>query len=143
MPGENSWIFDGRSSKTVPGISFFRVSTKDGEYSTNWRNNIVAVINRDGVMKPIKKLKPNILSCIILKKKWYAVSKLFLRNSFFHYISNWSKVFELYLTSFSYTNSWRVKFRNFLGKLPVHSAALFIIRTIKNYYMTLLMYKKI
>ena len=71
MPGENSLIFDGHSSKTARGISFFRVSTKDGEYSTNWRKNIVAVINRDGVMKTIKKnkLKPNILSCIILKKK--------------------------------------------------------------------------
>ena len=141
MPGENSWIFDGHSSKTAPGISFFRVSTKDDEYSTNWRNNIVAVINRDAVIKTIKKnkLKPNIVSCIILKKKWYAVSKLFLPNCIFHYISNWSKVFELYLTSFSYTNSWRVKFRNFLGNLPVHSAALFINRTIKNYYMTLLL----
>ena len=33
----------------------------------------------------------------------------------------------------------RVKFRNFLGDLPVHYAALFVNTTINNNYMTLLM----
>ena len=32
---------------------FFRVPTKDDEYSINWRNNIVALITRDTVMKAI------------------------------------------------------------------------------------------
>ena len=36
-----------------PGISFFKVPTKDNEYSLNWRNSIVAVITRDTVMKAI------------------------------------------------------------------------------------------
>ena len=36
-------------------------------------------------------------------------------------------------------NSWRKKFRNFLGDFPVHYATLFINRTINNNYMTLLM----
>ena len=35
--------------------------------------------------------------------------------------------------------TWRVKFINFLGDLPVHYAALFINRTINNNHMTLLM----
>ena len=83
--------------------------------------------------------KPNILSCIILKKTWSVISKLFLLNCIFHYISNWSKVLEFYLTSFFNMKSWRVKFRNFLGDFPVHYAALFINRTINNNYMTLLM----
>ena len=34
-----------------PGMSYFRVPTKDEEYSTNWRNNIVTVITRDRVLK--------------------------------------------------------------------------------------------
>ena len=46
MPGENCLIFNRRSSRTAPGISFFGVPTKDNEYWTNWRNNIVAVITR-------------------------------------------------------------------------------------------------
>ena len=46
-------IFNWHSSRAAPGISFFRVPTKDDEYSTNWRNNIVAVITRDAVMKAI------------------------------------------------------------------------------------------
>ena len=78
--------------------------------------------------------KPNILSCIILKKTWSVISKLFLLNCIFHYISNWSKVLEFYLTSFFNMKSWRVKFRNFLGDFPVHYAALFINRTINNNY---------
>ena len=32
------------------GSHFFRVPTKEDEYSTNWRNNIVAVITRDRVI---------------------------------------------------------------------------------------------
>ena len=35
------------------GSHFFGVPTKDDEYCTNWRNNIVAVITRDTVMKAI------------------------------------------------------------------------------------------
>ena len=77
---------------------------------------------------------PHILSCIILKKTWFFIRKLFLRYSIFHYISNWSKVLEFYVTSF-----WRVKFRNFLSDLPVHYSVLFINRTINDNYMTLLM----
>ena len=79
------------------------------------------------------------MSWIILKKKWSVISKLFLLNWIFHYISNWSKVLEFYLTSFFNMKSWRVKFRNFIDKFPVHYAALFINRTINNNYMTLLM----
>ena len=79
------------------------------------------------------------MSCIILKKTWSVISKLFLLNCIFHYISNWSKVLEFYLTSFFNMKSWRVKFINFLGDFPVHYAALFIKRTINNNYMTLLM----
>ena len=74
------------------------------------------------------------MSCIILKKTWSVISKLFLLNCIFHYISNWSKVLEFYLTSFFNMKSWRVKFRNFLGDFPVHYAALFINRTINNNY---------
>ena len=33
-------------------------------------------------------------------------------------------------------NSWRIKFRNFLGNFPVHYAVLFINRAINNCYMT-------
>ena len=69
-------------------------------------------------------------SWIIFKKEWFVVSKLFLLNCIFHYISNWSKVLEFYLKSFFNMKSWRVKFRNFLGNFPVHYAVLFINRTI-------------
>ena len=79
------------------------------------------------------------MSCIIFKKTWSVISKLFLLNSIFHYISNWSKVLEFYLTSFFNMKSWRVKFINFLGDFPVHYVALLIKRTINNNYMTLLM----
>ena len=50
MPGENYSIFNCHSSRAAPGISFFRVPTKDDEYSTNWRNKLVAVITRDRVI---------------------------------------------------------------------------------------------
>ena len=50
MPGENISIFNCQSSYVAPGISFFRVPTKDVEYSTNYRNSIVAVIARDRVI---------------------------------------------------------------------------------------------
>ena len=44
MSGESCLIFNWHSTRATPGISFFRVPTKDDEYSINWRNNIVAVI---------------------------------------------------------------------------------------------------
>ena len=53
MSGENCLIFNRHSSRATPGISFFRVPTKDDEYSINWRKNIVEVIARDRVMKAI------------------------------------------------------------------------------------------
>ena len=53
MSGENCLTFNWHISRAAPGISFFGVSAKDNEYSTNWRNNIVAVIIRDIVMKAI------------------------------------------------------------------------------------------
>ena len=46
-------IFNWYSSGAAPGVSFFRVPTKDDEYSINRRNNIVAVITGDIVMKEI------------------------------------------------------------------------------------------
>ena len=79
-------------------------------------------------------VESNILSWIILKRKWSDITKLFLLNCIFHYISNWSKVLGLYLTSFLNVKSWIVKWRNFLGNFPVHYAALFINRTINNNY---------
>ena len=53
-------IFNWHSSRAAPGISFLGVPTKDTEYGTNWRNNMVAVINRDTVRNAIlkDKLKP-------------------------------------------------------------------------------------
>ena len=53
MFGENCLTFNWHGSRTAPGISFFGVLAKDNEYCTNWRNNIVAVITRDTVMKAI------------------------------------------------------------------------------------------
>ena len=53
MPGENCLIFNWYSSRAAPRISFFGVPTKDDEYCTTWRNNILAVITRDTVMKTI------------------------------------------------------------------------------------------
>ena len=50
MPGENCSIFNCHTSIAAPGISFFRVPTKGEEYSTNWRNKIVAVITHDRVI---------------------------------------------------------------------------------------------
>ena len=50
MPGETCSVFNCHSSRAAPEISFFRVPTKDDEYSTNWRNNIVAVITCDRVI---------------------------------------------------------------------------------------------
>ena len=75
------------------------------------------------------------MSCIILKKKWSVISKLFPLNCIFLYISNWSKVLEFYLTSFFKMKSLSVKFKNFLDDFPVHHAALFINRTINNNYI--------
>ena len=63
------------------------------------------------------------------------ISQLFLLNCIFHYISNWSNVLVLYLTSFFNMKSCcRVKFRDFLYDFPVHYAALFVNRTINNNY---------
>ena len=50
MPGENCSIFNCHSSKAAPGISLFRVPTKDGEYSANWSNKIVVAITSDRVI---------------------------------------------------------------------------------------------
>ena len=47
ISSENCLIFNWDSSWAAPGISFFGVPTKDDEYCTNWRNNIVAVITRE------------------------------------------------------------------------------------------------
>ena len=47
MSGESCLIFNWHSSRAASGISFFRVPTKDDEYSINWRKNIVAVITCD------------------------------------------------------------------------------------------------
>ena len=79
------------------------------------------------------------MSCIIHKKTWSFISRFFLLNCIFHYISNWSKVLEFYLASLFNMKGWRVKFRNFLCNFPVRYATLFINRTINNNYMTLLM----
>ena len=51
ISGENCLISGWHSSRAVPRISFFGVPTKNDEYCTNWRNNIVAVIARDRVTK--------------------------------------------------------------------------------------------
>ena len=50
MPSENCSIFNCHSSGAAPAISFFRVPTKDDKYSTNWRNNIVAIVTDDRVI---------------------------------------------------------------------------------------------
>ena len=52
ISGENCLILNSHSSRAAPGVSFFEVPKND-EYCKNWRNNIVAVITRDMVMKPI------------------------------------------------------------------------------------------
>ena len=52
MSGENCLIFNWHISRAAPGISFFRVPTKDDEYSINWGNEIVAVTS-DTVMDAI------------------------------------------------------------------------------------------
>ena len=140
MSDENCLIFNWHSSRTAPGISFFQSTSK------GWRIlavettllQLLLVIRRWRQFKKTNQ-KPNILSCIILKKTRSVISKLFLLNCIFYDISNWSKVLEFYLTSFFNMKSWRVKFRNFLGDLPVHFAALFIYKTITNNCMTLLM----
>ena len=53
MSGENCLIFNWHSPRAAPGISFFRVPTKDDEYSINWRSNIAVVITRDTVINAI------------------------------------------------------------------------------------------
>ena len=53
--GENCLIFNWNISSAARGVLLFRTPTKGEEYSTNWRNNIIAVISRDRVMKAIKK----------------------------------------------------------------------------------------
>ena len=53
ISGESCLIFKWHSSRTAPGITFLGVPTKDDEYYTNWRNNIVSVITRDAMIKTI------------------------------------------------------------------------------------------
>ena len=57
MSGESYLIFNWHTSRAASGNSFFRVPTKDDEYSINWKTNTVAVINcvviPDTVMKAI------------------------------------------------------------------------------------------
>ena len=53
IPVENCLIFNWHSSRAAPGVSFFKVPTKDDEYCANSRKKIVAVITRDKVMKAI------------------------------------------------------------------------------------------
>ena len=76
------------------------------------------------------------MSCIILKKTWSVINKLFLLNCIFHYISNWLKVLDFYQHGVFNMKSRRVKFINFLGDFAVHYAALFIKRTINSNYIT-------
>ena len=130
MPSENCLTFNWNSSKAAPGISFLKTPTNDDKYSTKRRNNIVLVITRHRVMKTIQQNK---------FKKWYAVSRLFLLNCIFHYISNWSNKLELDLSSVFNMRSWSAKFWRFLGDFSIDFEALFVHRAINNYYMTLLM----
>ena len=133
---ENVWweLFNFYSSREAPGISFFRIPTKDDEYSINWRDNIAVVITRDSVIVK-RHIKTEQFKLHYHQEKMIChLSKLFLLNCIFHYISNCSKESEFYLTSFFNMNGWRVKFRNFLGDFPVYYAALFINRTINNNY---------
>ena len=44
MFGEGYLIFNWHNSRAASEISFFRVPTKDDDYSINWRKNIVSVI---------------------------------------------------------------------------------------------------
>ena len=53
IPGENCLFSNWHSYRAAPGISFFRAPKKDDEYSTNWKNNIIAVITCNKVMKAI------------------------------------------------------------------------------------------
>ena len=59
IPCENCLIFNWHTSRAAPGITFFGVPTKDEEYyyCTTWRNNIIAVITRDTVVKTTEKGK--------------------------------------------------------------------------------------
>ena len=47
MPGANCSIFGCSTSRKSKGIAIFRIPTADDEYSTEWRNKIVAIITRD------------------------------------------------------------------------------------------------
>ena len=44
MSGEGYLIFNWHNSRAASEISFFRVPTKDDDYSINWRKNIISVI---------------------------------------------------------------------------------------------------
>ena len=140
MPGENCLIFICHSSRAARAISFLEQQQRMTNTVQTGETTLLQLLLVIRWWRQFKKTnkKPNILSCIILKKI-SVVSKLFLLNCIFHYISNWSKVLELYLTSVFNMKSWRVKFGNFLGDFPVHYAAVFINRTIDNNHMTLLM----
>ena len=53
MSGENCLIFNYMVPGQLLRPHFFRAATKNGEYSIKWRNNIVAVITCDTVMKAV------------------------------------------------------------------------------------------
>ena len=53
MSGENCLIFNWHSPRAAPGVSFFRVPTKNDECSINWRSNIAVVATRDTVINAI------------------------------------------------------------------------------------------
>lgn len=50
MPGSNCAIFGCHNSGANKGISFFKIPTKDDDYSTEWRNKIVNIITRDRII---------------------------------------------------------------------------------------------
>ena len=62
----------------------FRIATKNGEYSIKRRNNIVAVISSDTVMKAIKKdkLKIEHLELHYPQKKKYKASRISIYQKF-------------------------------------------------------------
>ena len=133
ISGENCLIFDWHSSRAAPGILFFRVPTKDHDYKLEKQHcyngcSYFSWCSYEGNIK--RQIKNRTFwAALSSRKKWSVISKLFLLNCIFPCISNWSQVLEFYLTSFFNMKSWRVKFRNFLGNLPVHYATLFVNRT--------------
>ena len=72
-------IYGCPSSRTTPGVSLNRSNTAG--------HNIVAVITGGSVIDDNLKRE--------IKNQTLHTCRLFLLNSIFQYISNWSKVFEL------------------------------------------------